>query len=188
MLHLNWCLSNNFSWGVLEAVFIMYFGLTVPVLSPLCFTCLVLQWIFPRSFQLLPLCQPRVEVQVVFLSPILFFCTCTDDGQISGPEKLQSSPNFRIFGPSMLQGLEFNFGKLCCFLAALLGDFLSSMKRVNSNPAGRVSRLVLGELTCPGCNSRELIELFCSIQSRVVKQLNFPPNSVFYCTFDGWFL
>lgn len=54
----------------------------------------------------------------------------------------------------------------------LLGDFVSSMNRVNSEPAGRVSRLVVRELTCPGWNSRELIEVFCSIQSRVVKQLN----------------
>lgn len=84
--------------------------------------------------------------------------------------------------------MEFSFGRPQCFLAVLLRDFLSSMNRVNSKPAGRVFRLVVRELTCPGWNSRELIEVFCSIQSRVVKQLNFPPNSVFYCTFDARFL
>lgn len=111
-----------------------------------------------------------------------------DNGQISGPEKLQVSSDFRTIGLSIFQSLEFSFGRLHCFLAVLLRDFVSSMNRVNSEPAGRVSRLVVRELTCPGWNSRELIEVFCSIQSRVVKQLNFPPNSVFYCTFDARFL
>lgn len=121
-------------------------------------------------------------------TPTLCPWKCTDNGQISEPEKLQISPDFRRIGLSILQSLEFRFGKLHFFLAVLLGDFVSSMNRVNSSPAGRVSRLVVRELTCPGWNSRELIEVFCSIQSRVVKQLNFPPNSVFYCTFDARFL
>lgn len=117
-------------------------------------------------------------------------CTCTDNGQISEPEKLQINPDFKIIGLSILQSVEFSFGKFWKVLESFLlpGDFLSSMNRVNSNPAGRVSRLVVKELTCPSWNSRELIEVFCSIQSRVVKQLNFPPNSVFYCTFDARFL
>jgi len=123
-----------------------------------------------------------------------------DNGLLSGhgTENVCIIPYFKIIGLYMLQNLEPNFGKQHWCLAVLVGTeqraflseaaLLSSAKRVNADNTGKVSWLRGGELTQPGSSSGELIEVFCSIQSRVVKHLNFPPNSVFYCTFDASFL
>lgn len=190
-LDLSWCLPNNFPWVCLEQFFHV-FWVNCPYCP--CFEHFVLY--MPCSAMNFPKFSAAPKSRLCFYDNTY---VCTDNGQIWGPfqnewftrfrlQKLQINPDFSIIGLSILQSLELRIGKLLCFLPVLLGDLVSSMNRVNSNPAGRVSSLVLRELTCPGWNSRELIEVFCSIQSRLVKQLNFPPNSVFYCTFDARFL